>query len=498
VQALAEAPADWSPRLWLVTRGAQHVADADGPLAVAQVPLWGFGRTLAHEHPELRCTRIDLAPSATTDEARALAEALRADERETELALRPDGLHVSRLQRCSPAPAPIISPASTPTFRPDGTYLITGGLGGLGLALAQWLVEHGARHLVLVGRRGATPAAEPALAALREAGAEVTVASADVSAEHEVAAVLAQVDAALPPLRGVFHAAGILDDGTILRLDRERFAAVMAPKLRGAWNLHTLTSASNRPLDHFVLFSSFTSVLGSPGQASYAAANAFLDALAADRHARGLPALSVNWAPWAEIGLAAARSDRGARLAGRGVESLRPDRALAALGRLLGQDAPQVGVMELDPVAWRRHSASAESSAFLDALLPTSATRAPHEAPPPTTNGRAHPSITRQILLDHGSADRLTVAEAYLRERAAAVLQLPTSELDVATPLIQLGLDSLMGVELRNRIEADLGIAVPLVSLFRDASVARLTTNVLEQLAPAVASVGAGWEEGSI
>jgi NAD(P)-dependent dehydrogenase (short-subunit alcohol dehydrogenase family)/aryl carrier-like protein len=374
--------------------------------------------------------------------------------------------------------------------------VITGGLGGLGLALSGWLVEHGARHLVLVGRRGAPPAAEPALAALRAAGAEVVVASADVAVEKEVAAVLARIDRELPPLRGVFHAAGILDDGTILRTNRARFAAVMAPKLRGAWNLHALTSSHQ--LDHFVLFSSFTSVLGSPGQASYAAANAFLDALAVDRRSHGLPALSVNWAPWSEIGLAAARADRGARLAGRGVASLPPDQALAALGRLLGCGAPQVGVMELDPAEWRRHSPGAASSAFLDALLPMSAPEVPFDAPSPSINGGVRPAVTRQTLLDHESADRLTVAEAYLRERAAAVLQLPASELDVATPLIQLGLDSLMGVELRNRIEADLGIAVPLVSLFRDASVARLTTNVLEQLAPAVASVGAGWEEGSI
>src|SRR5207253_3246325 len=198
------------------------------------------------------------------------------------------------------------TPALSETaFGAHGSYLITGGLGGLGLSLAGWMVENGARHLALVGRHAATAAEENALMVLREAGANVVVINLDVAQPDQVGQALAEIDQSMPPLRGVVHAAGVLDDGILMHLDRERFESVMSPKLAGAWNLHRLTL--DKALDFFILFSSSAALLGAPGQGSYAAANAFLDALAHYRRRLGLKALSINWGNWLEVGLAAKR-----------------------------------------------------------------------------------------------------------------------------------------------------------------------------------------------
>ncbi len=203
--------------------------------------------------------------------------------------------------------------ADAECVRPDWTYLITGGLGALGLAVAQRFVERGARHLALVGRSAPAAAAAAAVAALRAAGADVRVVAADVADHAQLAAALATVRATMPPLRGVVHAAGSLADATLDGLDAARLHAALAPKMAGAWNLHLTTL--DDPLDFFVLFSSVAATLGLAGQANYAAGNAFLDALAEHRRAAGLPALSIDWGPWAGIGLAAAAADRGDRLA---------------------------------------------------------------------------------------------------------------------------------------------------------------------------------------
>src|SRR5262245_32832099 len=268
VQALVHHGA--APRLSIVTRGAQAVRDGEAA-AVAPAPLWGFGRVLAREHPEMRVKLFDLDPSPRADDLAALLTVLGGDFDDDQLARREGRLHAARL-----VPAAHLVADEQPTIRSDATYLLTGGLGGLGLAVAQWLVERGARTLVLAGRRGATPEAESKLTDLRAQGANVIVARADAADPEQLDSVLFEIDHSLPPLRGVMHLAGVLDDGIALHLDRTRLWNVLSPKLRGAWNLHVRTAS--RQLDFFVLFSSVASMLGSPGQANYAAANAFLDA----------------------------------------------------------------------------------------------------------------------------------------------------------------------------------------------------------------------------
>ena len=222
----------------------------------------------------------------------------------------------------------------TPAIRPDGCYVITGGVGGLGLAVARWLAQRGAKGLLLMSRRAASTEAAAAIETLRGEGAEVRVVQGDVASATDVGRALAEARAILGPVRGVVHAAGQLDDGVLLEQDWARFAGVMAAKVAGAWHLHTLTRDDD--LDLFVLFSSVASLLGSPGQGNHAAANAYLDALAHHRRALGLCGLSINWGAWSEIG-AAARADRERRIQLQGIDSMTPAEALAALEAALDQ-----------------------------------------------------------------------------------------------------------------------------------------------------------------
>jgi acyl transferase domain-containing protein/surfactin synthase thioesterase subunit len=291
VQALLTFGAEVRPRLWLVTRGTQCVEGS--PVMVEHAPLWGLGRAIAAEHPELRCGRIDLAPTESQTEADELAAELLGDAPEDEVALRRGARFGSRVVLDVSEPNPLVS-----AVRGDASYLITGGLGRLGLLAAHQLAEEGARHLVLVGRTGAsTDAQRAAVRALEARGVKVLVAKADVAQPEQLAAVLRDVDSRLPPLRGVFHAAGVSSDGLLSGQTRERLEAVLAPKVRGAFALHEQTLG--RPLDFFVLYSSVSSLLGTPGQGSDGAANAFLDALAQARRGLGLAGQSVQWGPYA-------------------------------------------------------------------------------------------------------------------------------------------------------------------------------------------------------
>ena len=259
--------------------------------------------------------------------------------------------HIGKVVVTLNEPEFLVAPSSQQpvTFREDGTYLLTGGLGGLGLVLAEWMVERGARNLVLVGRSGATSAAaKEALAAMQARGASVMVAEADVGSEVDVARVIGDVSAAMPPLRGIMHLAAVLDDGILLQLNRERFQTVLRPKADGAWNLHTATL--DAPLDFFVMFSSVAAVLASPGQGNYVAANAFLDALAHHRRAQGRAGLAINWGLWAEVGVAA-RPEITKHLMQQGILPFSPSQGMHLLERVLQLDSPQAMAIAVD---WSR------------------------------------------------------------------------------------------------------------------------------------------------
>jgi acyl transferase domain-containing protein/acyl carrier protein len=399
-----------------------------------------------------------------------------------------------------------VMPSAKEAFRlrPDGAYLITGGLGGLGLSVARQMIAQGARHLVLVGRTPGSRAAREAVEAMREM-ADVVVEKADVSHREEISSVLAGIQQRTPPLRGVVHAAGLLDDGILLQMDRCRFDNVMAPKIQGAWNLHSLTL--DAPLDFFVLFSSAAVLLGSAGQGNYSAANAFLDCLAHYRKSQGLPALSINWGPWAEVGLAA-EGHRGERLAQRGIGSLTRLEGLKVFEQLLNcHRRPQVAVMDFDFEQWNRRNPAAAGSAFFAEVA-----ERPYANRPVTE--KAGVRLTRDVLLAADCSERKTLLESYLKAvlgRAVGFDKSHLNRLDARQPINRFGLDSLMALEMKTRIEADTGVVIPIIEFLKGASLAQLATKVLDQLstpAPARearagrAAAGGGaaqqWEELTI
>jgi acyl transferase domain-containing protein len=335
------------------------------------------------------------------------------------------------------------------SLRDDATYFVTGGLGGLGLKVARWLVDRGARHLVLLGRSGVSDAARPQLESLQAAGVRVEVRKCDVGDRSALAALLSEIAAALPPLRGVFHLAGVLDDGVLREQSRERFDRVMAAKVRGAWNLHDLTRS--QPLDHFVLFSSAAALLGAPGQSNYAAANAFLDALAHHRRAEKLPALSVNWGSWADVGMAARLADaEGRRWSAAGVGWIEPARGLETLEQMIVEGRAQAGVL---PIDWRkffeRIPPGSEPAWLLDIAHEARSADSPQESGPP---------VLLEKLQSITPAERLEVALTFIRQQAARVLAMDDANLpDPRRTLNEVGFDSLTGVEFCNRVGRSVG-----------------------------------------
>ena len=313
---------------------------------VAQSSLWGLGKVIDLEHPELSCVRIDVDPQATLEEqARGLFSEIWAQDREDQVALRGQARYVARLVR-SHQPQPKV-PLQ---FRAEGTYLITGGWGGLGLLVARWMVQKGAKSFVLVGRRLPAGEALNQLTKLEQMGAQVVVERADVSDFAAMAEVIDRIHQSNDSLVGVIHAAGVLSDGVLQNQSWSSFERVMAPKVQGAWHLHQLTQ--QQPLDFFVLFSGGASLLGSPGQGNHSAANAFLDGLAHYRRAMGLPGFSIHWGAVSQVGEAA---ERGAdvSLQKQGLGAIAPSQVLESLERLMCSSDVEIGVVPIEWSAWQ-------------------------------------------------------------------------------------------------------------------------------------------------
>ncbi|WP_327316424.1 type I polyketide synthase [Streptomyces sp. NBC_01235] len=363
----------------------------------------------------------------------------------------------------------VADPLSYGSFRPDGSYLITGGLGDLGLSLAEHLAERGATALVLLGRSEPSPEAAARVEALRAAGVTVSVARADIADEAALAAVLPRIRAELPPLRGVFHAAGILDDGLVQGLDAAQVTRVLAPKVDGARHLDRLTA--DDPLDLFVMFSSAAGLVGNVGQAAYAAANTYLDALAVARRHAGRPGLSVQWGSFDGMGLAARSENRGARLADRGMPPFPAADAWRALEEFLRDGETVVGYLSLDARRWFETYPATASLPSWSGLAAAG-----------QSTGSATGGAFRQRLAACAPEGRPDLVEQRVRHLAGRVLRIAADSVDRETPLKSLGLDSLMSLELRNRLEADFGLKLSPTLLWTYASLRPLSQALMERV----------------
>jgi surfactin synthase thioesterase subunit/3-oxoacyl-(acyl-carrier-protein) synthase/NAD(P)-dependent dehydrogenase (short-subunit alcohol dehydrogenase family) len=435
VQALAAAGASLPTRLWVATRGARATTRDEDP-ALAHAAVVGLAKVIRLEHPELWGALVDFDPQGTPDaDARALLATMTGGGGEPEVAWRRGTQRVPRL-------VPGMSEEGREfAVRSDASYLITGGFGGLGRATAAWLVGRGARHLALLGRRGRPPDADAWVAGLEALGVEVRAWAVDVADQAALESVWRDVSASMPPLAGVFHAAGLVDDKLLYRQAWGDFEAVFGAKVHGAFNLHRLTR--DRPVDVLVLFSSIASVIGSPGQGNYAAANAVLDSLGQHRNVRGLPAVVINWGPWADVGMAAQDEARGAS---RGLVPLRPEQALRALGQVLGGRRTAMTVAAID---WARLFASSPAAARLPLLARLRSAPGPAVCAVPAAASQAGENLV-----------------AFLKRELGTILNLAPDAMSAEQTLDQLGLDSLLGLELQERIEKGLGQSVSVASFF--------------------------------
>ncbi|MGW3078566.1 SDR family NAD(P)-dependent oxidoreductase, partial [Kitasatospora sp. NPDC001132] len=463
-------------RLVVLTRGAVAAGPAPAVPALADSPVWGLLRTAQSEAPG-RFTVLDLDPAVPVHEsARLLPDALASGR--SQLAVRDDALHSPTLGRTT------ATGTGTIDLAPAGTVLITGAFGQLGALLARHLVtEHGVRHLLLTSRRGAeAPGAAELITELTDSGAEVRAVACDTTDRDAVAALLTAVPTD-HPLTAVIHTAGVLDDGIITALTPERLDTVLRPKIDAALHLHELTA--HLPLSAFVLYSSVSGLTGTAGQANYAAANAFLDALAHHRHTLGLPATSLAWGLWDEGGMGEKLNEADLiRLRRSGIVPMAPEDALRMFDAALGHGSPLLAPVALDSSALQARSASGTLPEILRGLVRT-AQRPPRAKAAPTAVAATGPSL-RDRLAAAPTEEREPLLLELVREHAAAVLGHGSPDrVEAERGLLDLGFDSLTAVEFRNRINKVTGLRLATTVVFDHPTPLAVARHLLAELAPA-------------
>lgn len=366
-------------------------------------------------------------------------------------------------------------------IKPGRSYLVTGGLGGLGLEIMNWLAEKGAQSIVLIGRSAPSEEAGRKIDAVRGMGVDVVTLRADVTDAGDVAKVVETIEKGRHPLAGIIHSAGVLDDGTIMLQTPEKFNKVLAPKVKGAWNLHQLTQ--HIELDFFVCFSSIASIVGWAGQSNYASANAFMDTLAFHRRALGKPALTINWGPWGGSGMAASLDARDIqRMKDAGMEALSPEQGLAAMSRLLAYKVPQAGVFDLNwSLIARQYPDPAQKTLFKDFM------------------GESQTGATLDLMeqLKSAPADqRESILEDNIRRILADVLGIDAPEsIDSSSNIFEYGMNSLMSMDFKNRLQSMLKSKLPATFALKYPTVRAMAKYVVSDVLGKVISGEAALEE---
>lgn len=359
------------------------------------------------------------------------------------------------------------------SFSSEGTFLITGGYGGLGLTFAQYLVEKGVRRLILTGRSGHSD--NIIIDELRKQGAEIIIAKADVGDREELESVLLQYIDESHPLVGVFHLAGILEDASILNIEEEVYYRVLDPKVLGAYNLHLVTQAHE--IEHFVLFSSSTILFGSPGQAAYVSANRYMDALVAYRQRAGLPGLAIQWGTVSDVGLAASAENRSERLAEEGIAPLTPQECTQIFDQLYTNDAPIVGAFRFDISKWEQAYPSAAKNHFYDILRENTTTTI-------TTSEDGSKELSqKEILAEIDDLElRTTTLEDQLKAMVGKVVKLAPEDIHIKTTFKSLGIDSLMSIQLKNQLEKTYETALSVTAFWTHSNIRDYTRFLLEKI----------------
>ncbi len=494
LNALAEHSRGAPPRIWIATRGAWAISETEHDLAPAHAAVWGLTRAVAQEYPAHWGGIVDLDPrdELAAQAERLIAEASAPDPDEDRIVYRRHQRQAVRLVR-----APELGRAAAPGFRSDRGYLITGGLGALGLRLAAWMVAHGARHLILLGRKplphrgtwkhaGHDPSTRSkidAVLGLERLGTSVFTPALDIGDGDALAHFLDTYEQeARPTIAGVAHLAGVIRPELLAALREPALDEAFRSKVHGAWNLHR--AFAPRPLDFFALFSSASAILNSPLLGSYAAANAFLDGLAQFRRARGEPAQTFNWGFWGEAGMAArdlAFDTKGADSQG-GMRSFSPATGLEIFGGLLARDPVQSIVMDVDWASWLATYPDAARSPLLRTLRGDTSSGV-------ATERAAVPGQAVQDLRTLPAAELRNAIVGILLDELSAVLKVPTSKIAPTTLFGAMGLDSMLSLELRNRLERRTGLTLPGTLVWNYPSVDRMTGFFVEKLGEAPAGV---------
>ncbi|MFJ6619336.1 type I polyketide synthase [Kitasatospora sp. NPDC091335] len=463
--------------LWCVTRGAVAPADQEVLAAPGQAPVWGLGRVVALEHPQLWGGLVDLPAGSDVDEEAAdtLVGLLSGADGEDQLAVRPEGGYARRLRPVGPGDP------EAPAWQPRGTVLVTGGTGALGGQVARHLARGGAEHLVLVSRGGrGAPGLAELEAELTALGARVTVAACDLADRADVARLVGELEAAEPALRAVVHASGISHSAPLGETGFAELDRTAAGKVAGARHLDELLDT--RRLDAIVHFSSIAGVWGVGEQACYAAANAYLDALAQRRDAEGVRAIAIAWGPWDGGGMVDQAIKEPMRR--RGISLLEPERAMRAFQQAMDQDGGSVTVAD---IAWERFVSSFTAlrpNRFFDELPEVRALLA--EAPAAADEDQGRLTALRERLTGLPADDRDLVLVDLVRGHAAAVLGHDgAAAIDLDRPFRDFGFDSLAAVELRNRLGLATGLSLPATVVFDHPTPAVLAAHLLELALPA-------------
>jgi len=466
-------------RLWTITQGAQGLGGV-APVARAAAH-WGLLRVLPVEQPPRWGGLIDLDPGkAAADQVSVLARWLVTELEEDQLAIRNDEVNAARLVERPPAG---LAAARAFAVKKDAAYLVTGGLGGVGWAVTRWLVDQGARTMHLLCRHEPNPQQQQQLETWRLGGNNVTPWSVDLADRAALEQILTSLRVAgQPVLRGVFHAAGAWCDCLLADLTPAEYARTWSAKVEGARHLDALLE--DAPLDAFVLFSAFSALLPAPGQGNYAAANAALDALAHQRRARGGHALSINWGPWSEVGFATTDHGRRAheRLESLGISRFNPREGIATLEAALHREAAQLAVMRVD---WGRLF-TADPQARLSPLLRE--LRDAHAAPAAAAPAEAGRIVQTVAMLP--AAEQLDGLAQALGEIVAAVLRMRVEEVVSEVPLTDQGVDSLVAIEIKNRIQTEATVDVPLTRLLEGPTLQALAEELLPRIKLAALATG--------